>query len=870
MSIKIAQQSSSRPHDIPVSTNYSKINLWKQEQADLFIHNFDYSELTKINQRIEDCSQKTDLSKSDIDLIVQDIENLFQNTCKETFGTQKNRQTNQKKARKPWFNSECRTARNTYHKVRRLYNKYKNDHYKNMLRSVSKEYKCVISRNVRRKKDETIQKLRYIKSRDPKEYWRILNQGVERNKNHVNVDTFFNFFQRVNNPDIRESETFNSNDTGPINDEINGPITESEIRQAVHSLKRNKSPGIDQILNEHIISSLNLMLPLYVKLFNLVFDTALIPENWLIGEILPIYKNKGDINNPENYRPITLLSCLGKLFTAIINTRLTKYSDRYNVITDSQTGFRKGFSTSDNLFVINSLIEILKSKSRKLYCALIDFKQAFDTVWREGLWQKLISYNINGKCLKLIQCLYGNIKSRIKSPGGTSAFFPCRTGVRQGENLSPFLFSIFINDLETYFQQHNISGINCEYNDDDIYIYFKLFILLYADDTVIFSETAEELQQALNVFGQYCDQWKLIVNASKTKVLTISRGRPTTRERFYFKQTELEIVREYKYLGIFLSRSGSFITTKKYIAEQANKALFSLFKKIRTLDLSFDLQIDLFNKTIKPILLYGAEIWGYGNCDIIERVQLKFLKFAFNLKKSTPTFMIYGELGIMPISIDIKSKIINFWAKISSTSEQPTRLSFLMYSVLYNMHKNNICKSQYIENVKSILDSCGFSGIWQSQNVINPKWLSLAILQRLKDQYLQNWFSIVDKSSSAINYRLFKDSYGFSKYLNLLSNKNCKILMRFRTRNTKFPVEVGRWHSIPLNERICTFCNKDVGDEYHYLLICDYFRVARSNFLNRYYYRNPNTLKFKNLINTEDKNLLKKLCCFISVINDAF
>lgn len=203
-------------------------------------------------------------------------------------------------------------------------------------------------------------------------------------------------------------------------------------------------------------------------------------------------------------------------------------------------------------------------------------------------------------------------------------------------------------------------------------------------------------------------------------------------------------------------------------------------------------------------------------------------------------------------------------------SEKPTRLSFLMYSILYNMHKNNLCKSQYIENVKGILNSCGFSGVWQSQNVINPKWLSLAISQRLKDQYWQTWSSIVDKSSSGINYRLFKDSFDCSKYINLLSNKNCKILMRFRTRNTKFPVEVGRWHSIPLNERICTLCHKDVGDEYHYLLVCDYFNVVRANILSRYYYRNPNTLKFKSLMNTEDKKLLQKLCRFITIINDAF
>ena len=206
------------------------------------------------------------------------------------------------------------------------------------------------------------------------------------------------------------------------------------------------------------------------------------------------------------------------------------------------------------------------------------------------------------------------------------------------------------------------------------------------------------------------------------KVLIISRGRPSTKNHFYLDRTKLEIVHEYKYLGIYLSRSGSFNTTKKYIAEQANKALFSLQRKIRSLELSFDLQIALFNKTVKPVLLYCSEIWGMGNCDIIERIQLNFLKHIFNLKRSTPTFMIYGELGITPISVEIKTRAISFWSKIVSGHDQPTRLSYQMYMVLYNMYKSNKCKSAYIENIENILNTCGFSGIWQSQDVINPNY----------------------------------------------------------------------------------------------------------------------------------------------------
>jgi hypothetical protein len=88
----------------------------------------------------------------------------------------------------------------------------------------------------------------------------------------------------------------------------------------------------------------------YEKLFNVIFDNGIMPSSWLIGMIKPIYKNKGDTFDPKNYRPITIVSCLGKLFTAILNERLTEFSESFSVLSENQSGFRKGYFTSDNIF----------------------------------------------------------------------------------------------------------------------------------------------------------------------------------------------------------------------------------------------------------------------------------------------------------------------------------------------------------------------------------------------------------------------------------------------------------------------------------------------------------------------------------------
>jgi len=137
----------------------------------------------------------------------------------------------------------------------------------------------------------------------------------------------------------------------------------------------------------------------YLKLFNLIFEKGIIPEPWTKGIIQPIYKNKGNPASAENYRPITILSCMGKLFTAILNKRLQNFADNAELISEFQAGFRSKYSTVDNMFVLHCLIQLLKSQKKKIFCAFIDLKASFDTVWRNGLWSKLSMYSIHGKFL---------------------------------------------------------------------------------------------------------------------------------------------------------------------------------------------------------------------------------------------------------------------------------------------------------------------------------------------------------------------------------------------------------------------------------------------------------------------------------------
>ena len=204
--------------------------------------------------------------------------------------------------------------------------------------------------------------LRAIKSDDPHKYWTTLKAAVKsKTECAIPPADFEEHFKALNEVSSQDefdpnSITSDTNLCTAIQAELDKPFTLEELSKSIKSLKNNKSCGPDQICNEQIKATFEIMKNFYLKLFNGILDSGIFPDSWAEGLIVPIYKKKGNKDDPNNYRGITLLSCLGKYFTSILNSRLKKVSN--NIISNIQAGFREGFSTMDHVFTIVSIINL--------------------------------------------------------------------------------------------------------------------------------------------------------------------------------------------------------------------------------------------------------------------------------------------------------------------------------------------------------------------------------------------------------------------------------------------------------------------------------------------------------------------------------
>lgn len=353
------------------------------------------------------------------------------------------------------------------------------------------------------------------------------------------------------------------------------------------------------------------------------------------------------------------MSCFGKIFTNILNERLQNWAMQNSVNSDAQFGFKPKQSTVDAIFILSALIEKHLQSKTKFCCAFVDFKRAFDSVYRNGLWYKMIKSGIDGTVLSIVRSMYNEVKACVRNMNTLSDFFDCDVGLMQGEICSPLLFFLFISDIENSLQENLDAGITLDQ--------LSLYLILFADDAVIFSDTREGLQLSIDRLHQYCDTWNLTVNVDKTKIMVFRKGGLLRQnEKWYYDGIEIEVVNQFNYLGIVFTSGGSFMQATKTLSDKAIRAMCSLLSITNNMEVPLNIMLNLFDSFVCSILNYASEVWGFTNAERIDRVQRKFCKWMLNVKQSTNNLVICSELGRFPMIIERKVKIVKHWLKIIS------------------------------------------------------------------------------------------------------------------------------------------------------------------------------------------------------------
>ena len=527
--------------------------------------------------------------------------------------------------------------------------------------------------------------------------------------------------------------------------------------------------------------------------------------------MVPVHKKGKDIDKVENHRPITLLSCVAKLFTNILNRRLSNWSESNNKLIETQFGFRPDHCTTDGSYLLNMMSQHALQMEQRLFVVFVDLSSAFSTVIHGYLWKKLMDAGVRGKILRIFRDMYSKIRFRVRDMCGTlGTEFEALVGVLQGEPWSPAAFAYYINDVEEALREDG-AGLSWDM--------LLLLILAYADDMTFASLGAASMQSSLDRLQDYCDNWRLKVNPSKTRLMMIGAGPRGSGDILHLSGLPIQEVTSFNYLGTEHNNRGLWSCAKLRAASQGRKALFALDKKMAKWEFTFQEKQELFNKLVTPVLLFGAELWGGGGVDALAIVHRDFVRHELRLRKSTQKCMILLECGILPIEVQAQCKLIGYWSKLVDSSKQS-----LLVSRIYRPSMRDEVGTWYKE-VQQCLSHNGFADIWSDNSVNARSRFLYAFILECKLLHLCQLFQACFDSSKCEIYTLLSLNLGICKpawNLVHLTGEHAAILSCFRTSNHLLPIEMGRWSGISREDRLCQTC-ETLGDEYHAVFECQEF-----------------------------------------------
>jgi hypothetical protein len=447
-------------------------------------------------------------------------------------------------------------------------------------------------------------------------------------------------------------------------------VTTQEISDIIKSLKNKKCPGHDEIDNR-LLKNLPLEATLEIaKLFNDCFSSGYYPETWKVARIIALPKPGKDSRKPINFRPISLLSSISKLFEKTIYNRLIEALD--GKLRNDQHGFRQKHSTIHQLTRLTEDITMGFNKRKSTGAIFLDAEKAFDTVWHEGLLHKLTTLNIPNYLILIVQSYLKNRKFYVSLNGEKSTLKNVNAGVPQGSVIGPLLYLAYINDISI--------PPHCK-------------ISLYADDTACYTSgknpkvITKRLQKAHDSLLRFYCKWKIKINDNKTEAIFFKTRRHLPQTDIIDSNgTDIPWKDQVKYLGLNLDtrlRWGPHITATRNKALAIMAALYPIFNRHSKLSVRNKLLI--LKSIVRPILVYGAPVWSNvsnTNMAKLQIIQNKCIKIIYN----TPLLTNLKKLHTQHNITNIKDHCHNLTKKFYTNTTNVHTNTLITQLGRYDLH----------------------------------------------------------------------------------------------------------------------------------------------------------------------------------------
>ena len=599
-----------------------------------------------------------------------------------------------------------------------------------------------------------------------------------------------------------------------------------------------KSPGNDCIPAEFIQECKNILSKTIATVFNYMIEQRDFPDAWSGGIRSAVFKS-GKRNLVDNFRGITILPIMEKVFEAVVYRRLAFVNDAFASQDKYNNAFLEGNRTSDNLFVLNGLVEKQLTINKCLYVCYIDFSKAFDMVNRTILFYKLVSSGWRGRVIDTFRSLYGKTHFQVKRNGRLSRPIQNNLGVNQGGISSGLMFRKYMSDLSTYLSSEVGIAIANEI----------IAHILWGDDLILFSDTPSGLQKQLNGLLKFCSNNKIIVNEINTKSMCFGTNENLNVS---FNGKPIQQVSQYKYLGVIIrsiNKVGQDLCSNnyRYISDKSRRAVFSMKRKLKFIrSLPPSIFFDMFDTLIRPILTYGSDVWGLrkAGLDVINKVFLNFIRCTLNVKATTCNAIVYGECGRFPLSVFCHINVLCYVHRLLTMPGD--RIVKSVFHTLDTLHGQGfttwVTKAYDLAQTYNIdMSACA---------VLTARQFKSLCTERTKSVFVENWHTQLCDKPLLRSYRLYKNDFHTECYLDYINVPKYRIsITKIRASSHDLEIERGRYTrpKTDPNQRLCSWCF-EIEDEEHFITKCQINAHERQNLYVKIVSKHPT---FRNLSNHE-------------------